>query len=174
MANSLAFPLSQAQQVVNCFQISNFVLWQTAAFRYYFNIRPLWIAFKLVILSYGKQLANNVSGRQRVVNCFQISNFVLWQTAPNRVRISRRVLWIAFKLVILSYGKQHQAQTLYIGLVVNCFQISNFVLWQTAWRFLWARHSKLWIAFKLVILSYGKQPLSDIISTFDRCELLSN
>ena len=45
--------------------------------------RLLWIAFKLVILSYGKQPM---------------------QGAP----IFNDWLWIAFKLVILSYGKQQE------------------------------------------------------------------
>ena len=43
---------------------------------------------------------------QTVVNCFQISNFVLWQTAAGRSEAENGALWIAFKLVILSYGKQ--------------------------------------------------------------------
>ena len=41
-----------------------------------------------------------------VVNCFQISNFVLWQTAPLHEPKPEEVLWIAFKLVTLSYDKQ--------------------------------------------------------------------
>ena len=117
----------------------------------------LWIAFKLVILSYGKQLPCHRLSPHCVVNCFQISNFVLWQTAS--IWNSRRgnSLWIAFKLVILSYGKQRIVKLLEEKWVVNCFQISNFVLWQTAALRLPSSDSMLWIAFKLVILSYGKQ-----------------
>ena len=66
----------------------------------------LWIAFKLVILSYGKQRHRQQTSGNDVVNCFQISNFVLWQTAAELATPSPKSLWIAFKLVILSYGKQ--------------------------------------------------------------------
>ena len=67
-----------------------------------------------------------------VVNCFQISNFVLWQTATALSRIDNTLLWIAFKLVTLSYDKQLERIAAALQVVVNCFQISNFVLWQTA------------------------------------------
>ena len=56
MANSFGFYIFWAIAVVNCFQISDFVLWQTAVAIYDDNNSGLWIAFKLVILSYGKQL----------------------------------------------------------------------------------------------------------------------
>ena len=56
MANSTVFSVRFETPVVNCFQISNFVLWQTAKFI-------------------------EVNESVDVVNCFQISNFVLWQTA---------------------------------------------------------------------------------------------
>ena len=69
--------------VVNCFQISNFVLWQTARWCTISFIDMLWIAFKLVILSYDKQRLIQRENVRPVVNCFQISNFVLWQTAQN-------------------------------------------------------------------------------------------
>ena len=134
----------------------------------------LWIAFKLVILSYGKQLVIWVFLEKFVVNCFQISNFVLWQTAMQEKHITMIMLWIAFKLVILSYGKQHRQVGKVLRSVVNCFQISNFVLWQTAFRFGYWEENQLWIAFKLVILSYGKQPMTRIIEYITRCELLSN
>ena len=132
MANSIFSGMVQTLCVVNCFQISNFVLWQTAVDIPPVRIEPLWIAFKLVILSYGKQHFGLDSIADRVVNCFQISNFVLWQTAQKILQLASVRLWIAFKLVILSYGKQHFTwEPIFIG-VVNCFQISNFVLWQTA------------------------------------------
>ena len=84
------------------------------------------------------------------------------------------MLWIAFKLVILSYGKQRVLNMVIIYRVVNCFQISNFVLWQTADVIPAYNDSLLWIAFKLVILSYGKQ-LGEIIAMLSMCcELLSN
>ena len=56
MANSWAWLILQAIVVVNCFQFSNFVLWQTAISVNSQFMILLWIAFNLVILSYGKQL----------------------------------------------------------------------------------------------------------------------
>ena len=58
--------------------------------------------------------------------------------------------------------------------VVNCFQISNFVLWQTAMEIGKKNYEVLWIAFKLVILSYGKQLRSQMADNHNGCELLSN
>ena len=55
MTNSLFFEVQQYSIVVNCFQISNFVLWQTALVKVLTDKAELWIAFKLVILSYDKQ-----------------------------------------------------------------------------------------------------------------------
>ena len=138
------------------------------------NLKGLWIAFKLVILSYGKQRPDKNLWLNLVVNCFQISNFVLWQTAGEYLEEHLRLLWIAFKLVILSYGKQRLAKFQHLQRVVNCFQISNFVLWQTATRVKIFCLLMLWIAFKLVILSYGKQLFSIRKQTKCGCELLSN
>ena len=158
MANSVIREDEKERYVVNCFQISNFVLWQTAASKFENSASALWIAFKLVILSYGKQPCLTSKKERPVVNCFQISNFVLWQTADRSFSRLCETLWIAFKLVILSYGKQHMEDKRYVESVVNCFQISNFVLWQTAASKFENSAFTLWIAFKLVILSYGKQP----------------
>ena len=132
MTNSSVINIYAEITVVNCFQISNFVLWQTAL------IKPdkagswLWIAFKLVTLSYDKQHNGYFHIGSSVVNCFQISNFVLWQTARNFKIFLKLELWIAFKLVTLSYDKQQLIEHHRPDIVVNCFQISNFVLWQTA------------------------------------------
>ena len=134
----------------------------------------LWIAFKLVILSYGKQHRSYLMPDKLVVNCFQISNFVLWQTAWAMMPSLTKSLWIAFKLVILSYGKQRQKTRGSESLVVNCFQISNFVLWQTASSWMDTLFKLLWIAFKLVILSYGKQLRLFLLKIQSGCELLSN
>ena len=174
MANSWRWKFIMVRSVVNCFQISNFVLWQTAALTARNLDIVLWIAFKLVILSYGKQLFSKRYIFVIVVNCFQISNFVLWQTAFFVFILFGVLLWIAFKLVILSYGKQRLFIYYFVCSVVNCFQISNFVLWQTALFIVNMSCLVLWIAFKLVILSYGKQlfMISSII--YYCCELLSN
>ena len=160
--------------VVNCFQISNFVLWQTAKRICSRDRVALWIAFKLVILSYDKQLIQQSHKEKIVVNCFQISNFVLWQTAFSPTMVDFITLWIAFKLVILSYDKQHMICRLSTRPVVNCFQISNFVLWQTARYYFIDLKQWLWIAFKLVILSYDKQQLRKCDLGHPCCELLSN
>ena len=163
MANSFPLFYKIVSLVVNCFQISNFVLWQTAFWTFFCISGLLWIAFKLVILSYGKQRFVICLIRYLVVNCFQISNFVLWQTALYFFFSLFVLLWIAFKLVILSYGKQLVYILIYLFIVVNCFQISNFVLWQTAVCLFYYINLLLWIAFKLVILSYGKQLINIFI-----------
>ena len=150
----------------------------------------MWIAFKFVSLSYDKQqsslrivhhrrcellsnlylcpMTNNVlitlMPKIAVVNCFQICIFVLWQTTFAKLHCYPIGLWIAFKFVSLSYDKQHSDDNLSACIVVNCFQICIFVLWQTTLPIDVCRRMALWIAFKFVSLSYDKQPHS-IVTT---------
>ena len=108
------------------------------------------------------------------MNCFQICIFVLWQTTYSGLARSSVLLWIAFKFVSLSYDKQHERTRMLGRLVVNCFQICIFVLWQTTLGFRQFSDCLLWIAFKFVSLSYDKQRKSSGYATASGCELLSN
>ena len=66
----------------------------------------LWLAFKLVTLSYQKQLFRHINLLLSVVISFQISNFELSETARTSEVVRNGWLWLAFKLVTLSYQKQ--------------------------------------------------------------------
>ena len=68
-------------QVVICFQISIFELQKTARYLYRKDIMKLWFAFKLVSLSYRRQLTMKKNALGLVVICFQISIFELQKTA---------------------------------------------------------------------------------------------
>ena len=111
---------------------------------------------------------------QVVVICFQISIFVLLETAEAPQPFREKWLWFAFKLVSLSYWKQQDLPLGSTRIVVICFQISIFVLLETAMQKTIYSINRLWFAFKLVSLSYWKQQ-SDLSKEYELgCDLLSN
>ena len=118
--------------VVNCFQICIFVLWQTTEVLIYTNGSLLWIAFKFVSLSYDKQ--RSLRRLRLLYSCELLSNLYLCPMTNN-----------LHKMFLM------------LKLVVNCFQICIFVLWQTTRIFYKQQIILLWIAFKFVSLSYDKQ-----------------
>ena len=83
-------------------------------------------------------------------------------------------LWIAFKLVSLTYQKQWKGEECKSGIVVNCFQISIFDISETIGQYERSNGISLWIAFKLVSLTYQKQSINSVNIKVISCELLSN
>ena len=134
----------------------------------------LWFAFKLVSLTYWKQLRSRITINVTVVICFQISIFDLLKTTRRGRGTTNDMLWFAFKLVSLTYWKQLKNGCQIIDSVVICFQISIFDLLKTTpwWNIL--RHFSLWFAFKLVSLTYWKQLNKSRSITKNSCDLLSN
>jgi len=133
------------------------------------------------------------------VNCFQ--NLYLWlsETADEETKAALYELWIAFKICIFDFQKQQHTgwkdfcmscellskfvsltfrnsslpSSLNLVVVVNCFQ--NLYLWlsETAMNWnLWTR-KQLWIAFKICIFDFQKQPLRCPPFGMASCELLS-
>ncbi len=166
----------------------------------------LWIAFKIVPLTYLIQLAPweylvrgscellsklylwhiwsskiiDVNLVLKVVNCFQNCTFDISDPALSRANVELSKLWIAFKIVPLTYLIQHHLSMpaslhrcellsklylwhiwssfgyheRYMRWVVNCFQNCTFDISDPALlRFLTFAIS-LWIAFKIVPLTY--------------------
>ena len=134
----------------------------------------MWIALKLVSLSYWKQLVRYFRYANIVVNCSQISIFVLLETTSTIFTGKSIPLWIALKLVSLSYWKQPYNRQFFVKFVVNCSQISIFVLLETTEWYNYHRPNRLWIALKLVSLSYWKQLSVAVNNPKNSCELLSN
>ena len=113
----------------------------------------MWIAFKICIFDFQKQQSLSIcrntvrcellskfvsltfrnSGSDaekrtdRVVNCFQ--NLYLWlsETAWRCWAQLQILLWIAFKICIFDFQKQHEMSLKENKYVVNCFQ--NLYLW---------------------------------------------
>ena len=67
-----------------------------------------------------------------VVNSFQISIFDFQATAKTVFSIEDTLLWIAFKLVSLTFKQQHELAVQEGFSVVNSFQISIFDFQATA------------------------------------------
>ena len=95
--------------------------------------------------------------KKGVVNSFQISIFDFQATALAKYAPKSVELWIAFKLVSLTF-KQQQFKRLYSSIiVVNSFQISIFDFQATATAQWVGVYTELWIAFKLVSLTFKQQ-----------------
>ena len=160
--------------VVNCFQICIFVLWQTTVGTRLKETDRLWIAFKFVSLSYDKQPGPISFTIDYVVNCFQICIFVLWQTTYKSIRCAACSCELLSNLYLCPMTNNFWVVLYSHAIVVNCFQICIFVLWQTT-RIAEERHKVwLWIAFKFVSLSYDKQLTKSRVVWSPSCELLSN
>jgi len=159
----------------------------------------LWIAFKICIFDFQKQQKCVRCAGYFVVNCFQ--NLYLWlsETAEGERDKKIYLLWIAFKICIFDFQKQHNQRlcvcngscellSKFVSLtfrnshfrhtphtlpVVNCFQ--NLYLWlsETANTLRKAAKNLLWIAFKICIFDFQKQRTNQ--SNLHRCccELLS-
>jgi len=85
----------------------------------------LWIAFKICIFDFQKQPEIFAGGGVIVVNCFQ--NLYLWlsETAVSNSLFTEYVLWIAFKICIFDFQKQHIL--FFTRLQFGCELLSKFV-----------------------------------------------
>ncbi len=159
----------------------------------------MWIAFKICIFDFQKQqnrprflhrlccelLSKFVSLTFRnsrlplvlscssVVNCFQ--NLYLWlsETAPFISLMKRHMLWIAFKICIFDFQKQHSPKpTLSF---ISCELLSKFVslTFRNSFSFDTIKEFELWIAFKICIFDFQKQQCDNVIFNLYCCELLS-
>ena len=164
----------QCRGIVICFQISIFELQKTARTLKKLLSSLLWFAFKLVSLSYRRQLCWREYTRYKVVICFQISIFELQKTAIEGTAPLQAELWFAFKLVSLSYRRQLMRPQKLTRPVVICFQISIFELQKTARSAGGVSWKRLWFAFKLVSLSYRRQLQIITYHLPFCCDLLSN
>jgi len=185
----------------------------------------LWIAFKIVSLTYGNQHGANggefaiscellsklylwrmeisvsavLTPLLVVVNCFQNCIFDVWKSAVIITRVTKLRLWIAFKIVSLTYGNQLHFDSLLDSFccellsklylwrmeisfhsfsseqiaVVNCFQNCIFDVWKSADIIIVNIRATLWIAFKIVSLTYGNQHIDCTLESCVSCELLS-
>ena len=152
--------------------------------------------------SYFCSIANNAPRRSassnRVVICLKNRTFAVSQTTGRRRCSKRRVLWFAWKIVLLQYRKQPRRIKMceYAGCdlleksyfcsiannaalvlmwksyVVICLKNRTFAVSQTTHSHLGITPSELWFAWKIVLLQYRKQLLSYIFSHRGSCDLL--
>ena len=113
--------------VVNCFQ--NLYLWlsETAAVVKSTLEASCELLSKFVSLTFRNSQWVRQYQQTFVVNCFQ--NLYLWLSETAKlVRVAySSSLWIAFKICIFDFQKQHIKTMEKQNLVVNCFQ--NLYLW---------------------------------------------
>ena len=92
-----------------------------------------------------------------VVNCFQNFIFDILETTQVLELLSWIELWIAFKILSLTYWKQHNDSPKIHPTVVNCFQNFIFDILETTDFANIGYEGALWIAFKILSLTYWKQ-----------------
>ena len=137
------------------------------------------------------QTFNNYAGQQ-VVICLKNRTFAVSQTTETFNRVMAEQLWFAWKIVLLQYRKQlivlntctefccdlleksyfcsiaNNTSVRYFSQssVVICLKNRTFAVSQTTGGSTRASLSKLWFAWKIVLLQYRKQPMrSSLLST---------
>jgi len=159
--------------VVNCFQ--NLYLWlsETAVSNSLFTEYVLWIAFKICIFDFQKQ------PEMREVRdkpcCELLSKFVslTFRNSNKKKETIYMKLWIAFKICIFDFQKQHKFSCTWNG--NGCELLSKFVslTFRNSTSDISAYLYKLWIAFKICIFDFQKQHSAACPRWRGRCELLS-
>ena len=149
----------------------------------------LWIAFKICIFDFQKQLGSTTTAINlccellskfvsltfrnskstpifrvlKVVNCFQ--NLYLWlsETACLLSQPRHSELWIAFKICIFDFQKQQSVARAIAPTVVNCFQ--NLYLWlsETASQKVYVWVSCCELLSKFVSLTFRNSFLKELI-----------
>ena len=128
--------------------------------------------------SYFCSIANNIEQVKelswQVVICLKTRTFAVSQTTARPNSVFQRVLWFAWKLVLLQYRKQRSSEKVAEIVVVICLKTRTFAVSQTTTIRGQLDVHKLWFAWKLVLLQYRKQP-TEVVTKYDTsCDLLEN
>ena len=169
--------------VVICLKNRTFAVSQTTDETRLLRGYLLWFAWKIVLLQYRKQLferitslsngcdlleksyfcsiANNYFGITlgilTVVICLKNRTFAVSQTTERLPIEFMKLLWFAWKIVLLQYRKQRTHSNLEQFVVVICLKNRTFAVSQTTGAILLKSKEELWFAWKIVLLQYRKQ-----------------
>ena len=132
----------------------------------------LWFAWKIVLLQYRKQRFQIVLQSLQVVICLKNRTFAVSQTTRRSNRLTITKLWFAWKIVLLQYRKQRFQIVLQSLQVVICLKNRTFAVSQTTRRSNRLTITKLWFAWKIVLLQYRKQQITIYITLNSSCDLL--
>ena len=97
---------TSADIVVICLKNRTFAVSQTTRTELYFCAKPLWFAWKIVLLQYRKQQKNIYKCEAHVVICLKNRTFAVSQTTCTTIHRHSAQLWFAWKIVLLQYRKQ--------------------------------------------------------------------
>ena len=157
IANNGASSIGLLFLVVICLKTRTFAVSQTTITARAGIAHGLWFAWKLVLLQYRKQLAENpqnwlkscdllensyfcsiannhitnLSDTEIVVICLKTRTFAVSQTTFHLSKFLRYMLWFAWKLVLLQYRKQLIKRMPKLGIVVICLKTRTFAVSQT-------------------------------------------
>ena len=136
------------KQVVICFQNCIFDISKTTLNVSEVQGKRLWFAFKIVSLTYRKQLVRKFLCLS--LGCDLLSKLYLWHIENNKAENVRKAIE-----------------------VVICFQNCIFDISKTTRYRSYSTHLLLWFAFKIVSLTYRKQQSGECPQSNRGCDLLS-
>ena len=177
------FNLIYLFRVVICLKNRTFAVSQTTQHTFKIGGILLWFAWKIVLLQYRKQpkprlwftflrcdlleksyfcsIANNRTSilfkHSCVVICLKNRTFAVSQTTVSYEIYERGKLWFAWKIVLLQYRKQQLPPFAEVEQVVICLKNRTFAVSQTTINLSRITISRLWFAWKIVLLQYRKQ-----------------
>ena len=107
-----------------------------------------------------------------VVICLKNRTFAVSQTTQWIPIQFARLLWFAWKIVLLQYRKQQTSQDKLVMTVVICLKNRTFAVSQTTITLNSRKIRVLWFAWKIVLLQYRKQQWLSYHRRRHGCDLL--
>ena len=198
ITNSLANEQVVKPSVVICLKNRTFAVSQTAVTFQKNQIKLLWFAWKIVLLQYHKQRSR---AHELYYTCCDLLEKSYFCSITNSIIIILnrfKVLWFAWKIVLLQYHKQlsdnwvpailccdlleksyfcsitNSYNQLYCDTcdVVICLKNRTFAVSQTAYLYYHLDYKMLWFAWKIVLLQYHKQQKNKHNERIKCCDLL--
>ena len=157
IANNPSLYILYKTLVVICLKNRTFAVSQTTCAGSALYTRPLWFAWKIVLLQYRKQQLRPTGLLFPVVICLKNRTFAVSQTTSATGIINDAGLWFAWKIVLLQYRKQQPSFLALSLAVVICLKNRTFAVSQTTQRNNIIGYIALWFAWKIVLLQYRKQ-----------------
>ena len=168
--------------VVICLKNRTFAVSQTSTHQNTMLLSMLWFAWKIVLLQYHKHQQEQAQNDAKVVICLKNRTFAVSQTSGSEQERQLKLLWFAWKIVLLQYHKHlsnlNKAAVLCcdlleksyfcsitnigratdncVSMVVICLKNRTFAVSQTSPEDVEVMELALWFAWKIVLLQYHK------------------
>ena len=172
IANNCWCKKANCSGVVICLKNRTFAVSQTTKLKIKIVKNKLWFAWKIVLLQYRKQHNEYRYNLQDCCDLLEKSYFC--SIANNKLHKTNWLwqLWFAWKIVLLQYRKQQSPWI--AGRYVCCDLLEKSYFCSIANNIMNNNRyiCKLWFAWKIVLLQYRKQQLTNKTMVHCCCDLL--